>query len=455
MKKTEFAHFQVNIMKCFMCALLLAALPQPGKAQIFNLNILAQFDGTNGSSPSGVIQGDNDVFYGTASEGGSNGVGVIFKLANNNLLTVAADFATNSGANPSATPIFGPDGFLYGTTQNGGTSTGGTIFKCSTNGALSTLASFDFVGGKWINGRNPKSSLTFGPDDLFYGTTLNGGTNDNGAIFSVSTNGSLTGLQNLSSSSGSFPVAGLTKEADGLFYATTTQGGTDNKGAVISYSTNGSLTSLASFNGSNGAAPNAALTLGNNGLFYGTTAQGGAYGKGTVFSLDITNGQITTLFDFDTTNGANPGCELTLGNDGLFYGTTSQGGNTNFNSGQGYGTVFRISTNGSLTKLIEFNGTNGSFPNAELTLANDGTLYGTTTKGGVYDKGTIFRLIPQFPPLNISLFSGEMVLSWTNSAFSLQAAPEVTGIYTNLPGSMSPYTSAISGDRQFFRLIGN
>jgi hypothetical protein len=47
----------------------------------------------------------------------------------------------------------------------------------------------------------------------------------------------------------------------------------------------------------------------------------------------------------------------------------------------------------------------------------------------------------------------QVVLSWTNALFSLQSAPLITGPYTNIPGSTSPYTNEMTGSQQFFRLI--
>jgi hypothetical protein len=58
-------------------------------------------------------------------------------------------------------------------------------------------------------------------------------------------------------------------------------------------------------------------------------------------------------------------------------------------------------------------------------------------------------------PLKHQVVGGTIVLSWTNAAFSLQAAPEVQGSYTNIPAATSPYTTSLSGTRRYFRLAGN
>jgi len=91
---------------------------------------------------------------------------------------------------------------------------------------------------------------------------------------------------------------------------------------------------------------------------------------------------LQTLCSFDITNGAIPNAALTLGSDGNFYGTTSEGGMTNSTYTVGMGTIFQITTNGTLTTLVSFNKTNGATPDAGLTPAGDGNFYGTTYYGG-------------------------------------------------------------------------
>jgi uncharacterized repeat protein (TIGR03803 family) len=81
-------------------------------------------------------------------------------------------------------------------------------------------------------------------------------------------------------------------------------------------------------------------------------------------------------------------------------------------------------------------------------------LFGTTSYGGSSDYGTVFKL-DLSTPLFFTQTNNQMVLTWTNANFSLQAAPLVTGIYTNIPGATSPYTNFITGAQQYFRLIAN
>ena len=117
--------------------------------------------------------------------------------------------------------------------------------------------------------------------------------------------------------------------------------------------------------------------LGPDGNFYGTTYEGGSSGYGTVFKV-TTNGVLTSLVSFNNnlTNGAYPVAGLVLGPDGSFYGTTSKG--------YGNGSVFKVTTNGTLTTLNFFNYADGSSLDAGLTLGNDGNFYGTAYRVASY-----------------------------------------------------------------------
>ena len=80
--------------------------------------------------------------------------------------------------------------------------------------------------------------------------------------------------------------------------------------------------------------------------------------------------------------------------------------------------------------------------------------YGTDadTPSDYIDNISLTRPVP--PTLNIRLLAGNVVLTWTNAAYGLQAAPSLIGAYTNITSSASPYTDAITGPSRFFRLIG-
>ena len=244
-----------------------------------------------------------------------------------------------------------------------------------------------------INGSGPYAALTAAGNGIYYGTTQNGGANGNGAIFKFdSTTGSITLQDSFDGTNGQAPYAALTAAGNGLYYGTTEYGGTSNNGAIFEFdSANGSITLKGSFDGANGSNPYAALTAAGNGLYYGTTQQGGASNNGAIFEFDpanSANGSITLQGSFDFNNGSNPYAALTAVGNGIYYGTTENGG-TN-----GNGAIFAFdSTTGSINLLASFDGTNGSDPYgpyAALTAAGNGFFYGTTPIGGANNQGAIF-----------------------------------------------------------------
>jgi uncharacterized repeat protein (TIGR03803 family) len=133
-----------------------------------------------------------------------------------------------------------------------------------------------------------------------------------------------------------------------------------------------------------------------NGQFYGVTSTGGsASNDGTVFEL-TSEGTLTTLHSFHGADGAFP-TGLIEASDGNFYGTTQIGGTQNA------GTVFKMTPSGDFTTLYSFcsqtSCTDGQNPYAGLVQADDGNLYGTTAFGGVNGAGTVFKLLLGLAPL--------------------------------------------------------
>ena len=132
------------------------------------------------------------------------------------------------------------------------------------------------------------------------------------------------------------------------------------------------------------------------------------------------NGALTSLYSFTGgSDGANPHADLVQGSDGNFYGTTAAGGYINLNHGNGYGTVFKVTTNGTLTRLSSFTGgKDGASPYAGLVQGGDGSFYGTTYTGGQGNVGIVFRLtiVPEPPQLTIIPSGPNVILSWPTNA---------------------------------------
>ena len=77
--------------------------------------------------------------------------------------------------------------------------------------------------------------------------------------------------------------------------------------------------------GSGPAVPYAGLVQATDGLFYGNTYQGGTMNDGTIFRMSA-KGQISSLYDFDSTTGAIPEVTLLQHTNGILYGDTYEGG---------------------------------------------------------------------------------------------------------------------------------
>jgi uncharacterized repeat protein (TIGR03803 family) len=111
----------------------------------------------------------------------------------------------------------------------------------------------------------------------------------------------------------------------------------------------GSLTTIYTFtDGNDGRCPCGGVVQATNGNFYGTTSAGGANGGGTIFSV-TSSGSLTTLYSFsDGADGGQPLSAPVEGSDGNFYGTTGTGG------ANGYGTIYKITPSGTYTTVCSF-----------------------------------------------------------------------------------------------------
>lgn len=231
------------------------------------------------------------------------------------------------------------------------------------------------------------------------------------------------------------PQAGLMMSTDGYLYGTTSTGGTINQGTAFRLSQGGTMTVLASFYGTAGgqtfgSSPQAALLQGLDGNFYGTTNTGGVNGFGTVFKM-TPEGVITKLAEFNGSvgnRGSGSVAPLVLGPDGSLYGcTTTSGSPSN-------GTIFKITADGLFTTLINFTGLSGSYLGSAprgLLLASDGNFYGVTNGGGTSSSGTVFKMTPAGVLTTLVNFTG-------TTGAALGSAPNgvlVTGSDGNLYGT--------------------
>src|SRR5579862_1010734 len=349
--------------------------------------VVQAFDNANGGTPTaGLIEGNDGNFYGTTSRGGANNTGTVFQVTSAGTLTSLHSFTSSDGVDPEAGLVQGSDSNLYGTTFRGGANDSGTVFQVSTTGVFTNLHSF--TGG--ADGALPFGGLVQGSDGNFYGTTSRGGATDTGTVFQITSGGVLTTLYSFTGGAdGATPMAGVVQGQDGNFYGTTFLGGTNNDGTVFQIATNGALTTLYQFgNRLDGKNPRATLVQTGDGFFYGTTYAGGQGDNGTVFKVisNSSTGVLNTVFRFTGPTGRKPRAALIQARDGYLYGTSFLGG---FN----YGNVFQLMSNGVLTTIYNFKGgTDGGVPYGAVVEASDGYFYGTTGFGGIGLSGVVFRL---------------------------------------------------------------
>jgi len=261
---------------------------------------------------------------------------------------------------------------------------------------------YNFLG--FPNSQNPYAGLVRDNQGNLYGTTYAGGAGDVGTVFKLNASGKELLLHSFSGDQNGFnPDSGLTMDAAGTLYGTTEYGGNftgacnpHGCGTVFKLTKAGKQTSLYMFTGSagDGFGPITGVVLDQAGNLYGTTEFGGdptcgaQQGCGTIFKVDAT-GKETILHAFTASggDGAYPVADLLL-SGGQLYGTTSGGGTF------AYGTVFKSNPEtGAQTVLYTFKGgADGGSPYGSLIRDSAGNLYGTTYTGGAHAYGTVFKL---------------------------------------------------------------
>lgn len=310
------------------------------------------------------------------------------------------------------------DNYLYGTTEFGGQATGtgfGTVFRVNA----STSVFEPLIQWQGTNDASkPAARLLLASDGNFYGTTTSGGADNRGTVFKRTPGGMVDIMYTFRTSTqkdtGAVPATALIEGGDGFLYGTTTAGGLGTYGTIYKILPGAPNTPirLVDFSGTDsgtrrGSMPSS-LVKAKDGNFYGVTESGGKYGYGTVFKLSST-GQFTTLSDFGNETDVyvgpkTPRAALIQASNGLLYGTSSSGGKF------GKGTVFSVTTTGVYKVLINFSDQTGSFlgstPEAPLIQATDGFLYGTTRLGGASQRGTVFRVSTGAAFKNLIQFTG-------------------------------------------------
>jgi|HubBroStandDraft_6_1064221.scaffolds.fasta_scaffold05610_9 uncharacterized repeat protein (TIGR03803 family) len=389
---------------------------------------LWNFDTTNGGAGNPFANNlifDGVNFYGVTWEGGNtagcfNGCGTVFELSPNShggwnetgLYSFDPANGTD-GSNPLGGLVRDRQGNLYGTTYYGGGSTNcnngcGTVFKLThgSSGWTETVL-YTFTGS--TDGNYPYSTLTIGTNGSLYGTTYgDGGTGTLGTVYQLSPTAEGWKKNTLHTfkgkPDGSYPTGAVVFDKMGRLYGTASSGGTYGYGCVYRlerHSTRWTLSVLHSFNSSDGAFPSwVSLIIDQAQNLYGTTENGGANDTGTVwelaYSATLNKYSEKVLHSFGPkggTDGGYPWAGVTMRKEGTLYGTTSEGGTSN------WGTIFVV-TEAKNKKwkervLYSFTGAqDGGQPGGDLLNGANGGLYGIADGGGAYVNGVVFEIAP-------------------------------------------------------------
>ena len=356
-----------------------------------------------GATPSGLSGGTNGVFYGTTAQG----CGTVFQVNTDGtgyaVLATLAGANGGDGSNPQAPLLEASDGMLYGTTPTPVSGADcGKVFKLSRDGAIYVIL-HSFALDAITDGRNPQAGLIEGRDGALYGTCRDGGDYGMGTVFCLSKDGSNYRVLlsfGRSPTDGQYPCGPVVEGRDGVLYGTTYGSAFGSRGSVYKLNKDGTGYALIHSFGDvdqDGSNPQAGLIFGSEGALYGTTQWGGFitfsdWGPGTVFKLnpDGSGYQVLHRFLRDSDDGMEPEGELLEGLDGSLYGTTSGGG-----IGSNLGTVFILNKDGGgYNILISFQATNACSPRSRLMQGRDGALYGTASYDSSPNAGAVFQLQP-------------------------------------------------------------
>jgi uncharacterized repeat protein (TIGR03803 family) len=432
------------------------------------------YTNSDGATPyAGLILSGNTL-YGTAAYGGSSGNGTVFAVNTDGTgFTNLHSFNWDSdGANPKAELILSGN-TLYGTTSSGGSSGGatygGTVFAVNTDGTgFVNLHSFNYS-----DGANLYAGLILSGNTL-YGTAFYGGSSAYGTVISLTLDPApvITGQ----------PVSQTNTVGTNVTFTVSVSGA-----APIFYQWLKNSTNLPNAGNVSGANTNV-LTVSNVTLTDAGTYSvvvSNSFGSSTSSNAILTVIQFPTLSEaldatsqtWNTGGNANWSPEIDTTHDGV--DAAQSGGITHSQSSwvetsvTGSGTLtfwWKVSSESGYD-FFDFytNGVSASAISGEVDwqqktfnlAVGSQTLRWTYSKDSSVSSGqdrgwldqVVFTSSASSPiPIRIQSGGNSSILSWTNSAFTLQSAPAVTGTYTNIPGATSPYTNPITGTQKFYRL---
>ena len=381
---------------------------------VYKLTLAGQFTSFYSFSRSGpngpLIIGSDGNFYGTTDS-------TIFQLTPGGVLKTIYAFSAAQGDSPGEL-LQATDGNFYGLLQDIGP---GSIFKVTPAGVMTTMQKFNGLDGSFIG----YGELMQGSDGDIHGGTIEGGTYNDGILFTLTLNSEVQPPTVVTGS------ASMVTNHTATLSASINPNGGDTEAGFL-YSTSSSMAAAAkSVNQDVGSAPGAALlSVEVVDLTPATTYYYQAFASNSAGTVNGAVASFTTaelagyaISGVVTLNGVglagvtvsiNGIPAITQAPSGQYSEAVTPGGDyivTPFAAGYTF-TPPSVSFNNlsanqvanftaavatpstAFSTLVNFSGANGDAPSSGITLGSDGNFYGTTQFGGANNVGTVFELTP-------------------------------------------------------------
>jgi RNA polymerase sigma factor (sigma-70 family) len=406
-------------------------------------------------SPNGPMVRDRSGWiWGTVSSGGSYGYGFIYKMRPTGeevreVVAFRGDHGSPRGAGPCRRLLLREDGTIWGTTVGNYGDQKFTLFKldpvseqvttvCDIPDAVTFSWCDEKRGLLWGNGSaglvtvkddgtgfrivknfsgasarkygsQLEGFLTYDEAGSLWGTASFSGHFGKGTIFKVNVHTSeVITVAHLSGTAGAAPGAtpraSLTQDRSGFLWGTTSYGGEHNGGTIFKLRiADGSFQTVWHFKPGSpegvGVTPDSSLTWDDNGNLWGATSAMvlSKQGNGALYKVNASTGKVSLVVKFTGRDGAVPGGpareDLILDGIGGLIAPSSGGGQSYF------GTIYRVDIQSEkfqhLADMLDWSeNTEGSEPWSSLVADSHGWLWGSNSKAGLHDCGTVFKVHP-------------------------------------------------------------
>src|SRR5579864_114792 len=337
------------------------------------VSVLHTFDGFDTSTgPTRQLAiGLDGNYYGTTRAGGAFDKGTVFRVTpDGQFFTVYSFTGSHDGQSPGSRLVRAPDGYLYG-----------TAFTFTVSGSIASFFAIGADGAVHAHQfqiANASEVFAIGPDFTLYGIDFS--ASGTPQLYTVSSDGGITNLHDFDVADAFVQDFDLGVGADGVPFGIA-PGRSD---PTLGYN---DLSRVYRFS-AGGYQSLAVLTAGCCGVGAFERPDGTLYGhlNGNVFRIGP-SGDYALLHELSDDEGQVV-TDMIPASDGTLWGTTQSGGV--FRGGS----IFRMTLDGALTTvaaLLAGNG-EGADPSGALVSPGNGDLYGTTSRGGLFNQGTIFRM---------------------------------------------------------------